>query len=65
MILITEFENKVESLQDELAARDKQLDDLTEKNKQLSKDQQMLLNRFMEEKAKWVEVMNEANSVYN
>lgn len=61
---ISELEDKVESLQLELEAREKLLEDITEKNKELAKDQQMLTNRFLEEKAKWVEVMNEANSVY-
>lgn len=62
---LSEWSDKAEYLQDELNARSKQVEDLTEKNKKLAADQQTLTMRLLEEKAKWVEVMNEANSVYD
>lgn len=60
----SELEDKVETIRQEIEARDFTIKEITEKNKMLTQDQQMLTARFLEEKNKWVEVMNEANSVY-
>jgi len=49
-----------EGLKNELKARDQVMVELTDKNKKLSKECQMMQERIMEEKSKVMEMMNAA-----
>lgn len=60
----SEKDNYIEVLREELKCRNQELKDLEEKNKKLTQECQLLTVRMLEEKSKMIEVMNEANSVY-
>lgn len=59
-----EKDDQIEGLQAELQVRDQQLVQMEEKNKKLTQECQILTVRILEEKNKMVEIMNEANNMY-
>ncbi len=61
---LQEKEDQMEGFQVELRTRDTQLLDMEDKNKKLTQECQILTVRILEEKSKMVEIMNEANNIF-
>lgn len=59
-----EKDDQIAGFQKELKVRNAQLADLEEKNKKITQECQTLTIRILEEKNKMVEIMNEANNMF-
>ena len=64
MIEIAEKDDRIAGFSAELTTRDDQLRHMEEKNKQLTHECTILTNKILEERNKMIEIMNEANTVY-
>ena len=52
-------------LEETLKVREAEMSDLSEKNKDLTQECQILTVRMLEEKGKMIEMMNEANNIFD
>ena len=59
-----EKDDTISMLRNEVAAREAEVQTLTEKNKKLTSECSVLTNKVLEERNKMIEIMNEANSMY-
>lgn len=59
-----DLDDQIEGYKNELTVRDQQLQVMEDKNKKITQECQILTVRILEEKNKMVEIMNEANNMY-
>lgn len=60
-----EMKDQMNVLRDELKVRERLLDEMTDENKKLKIDCKVMQDRILEEKTKVIEMMNQANEVFD